>query len=126
MRHSLQSLASSGSLALLLIAGTAAMGHAEDQRLRRTVSVSATGTVNAEPDQATIATGVIAEGETARAALNANTAVMTKLVDGLKAVGIAANDIKTTAFNISPRYQNYKDGRPARSEERRVGKECRL
>lgn len=89
------------------------MSYAEDPRTARTVSVSATGSVSAEPDQAAISTGVIAEGDTARAALSANTALMAKLIDGLKAAGIAAKDIKTTAFNINPRYQNFKDGRPA-------------
>ena len=45
--------------------------------------------------------------------MTANSALMAKLIDGLKATGIAAKDIKTTSFNVSPRYQNYKDGRPA-------------
>ena len=38
---------------------------------------------------------------------------MTRLIDGLKAAGIEAKDIKTTSFNVNPRYQNFKDGRPA-------------
>lgn len=126
MRHSPRSLAGSGLLAFLVIAGPAAMCHAEDQRLPRTVSVSATGMVNAEPDQAAISTGVIAEGETARAALNANTATMARLIDGLKAIGIAANDIKTITFNISPRYQNYKDGRPATLSGYQVHNQVRI
>lgn len=87
------------------------MSHAQDPRAQRTISISATATVAAEPDQAAISTGVVAEGETARAALTANSEIMAKLIDGLKAAGIAAQDIKTTSFNISPRYQNFKDGR---------------
>ena len=89
------------------------MSSAQEMRMPRTVSVSATGTVSAEPDLAAIATGVVAEGDTARAALSANTAAMAKLIEGLKTNGIAPKDIKTVSFNVQPRYQNYKDGRPA-------------
>jgi uncharacterized protein len=100
-------------LSIVLTAGAPFMSEATELRTQRTVSVSATGMVSAEPDTAAISTGVIAEGDTARAALSANTALMAKLIDGLKAAGIAPKDIKTTSFNISPRYQNFKDGRPA-------------
>lgn len=113
MHPNLPRLAVAGLLALLINTGTATMSRSEEPRAARTVSVSATGHASAEPDQAVISTGVIAEGETARAALTANSALMAKLIDGLKATGIAAKDIKTTSFNVSPRYQNYKDGRPA-------------
>jgi uncharacterized protein len=101
-------------LALLLPLVTALSPlNAQDIKMQRTVSVSATGSVNAEPDQAAISTGVVAEGDTARAALSANTASMAKLIDGLKAAAIAPKDIKTVSFNVQPRYQNFKDGRPA-------------
>lgn len=104
-----------GATALLLFIVTAgsSMTHAQEMRVPRTVSVSATGTVTAEPDQAAISTGVVAEGETARAALSANTSIMSKLIEGLKAAGIEPKDIKTVSFNVQPRYQNDKDGRPA-------------
>ena len=103
----------SAALAVLLLTLGAGMSNAEDLRMARTVSVSATGVVTAEPDLASISTGVVAEGDTARAALSANTALMSKLVEGLKATGIQPKDIKTISFNVQPRYQNYKDGRPA-------------
>jgi uncharacterized protein len=126
MRFSLRPRLMRGLFALLLTVGPATMSHAEDQRLPRTVSVSATGTAVAEPDQAAISTGVIAEGDTARAALSANTVLMSKLIDGLKAAGIAAKDIKTTSFNVSPRYQNYKDGRPATINGYQVHNQVRI
>lgn len=101
------------ALALVFLTLGAGMSSAEDLRMARTVSVSATGMVTAEPDLAAISTGVVAEGDTARAALSANTALMSKLIEGLKATGIQPKDIKTISFNVQPRYQNYKDGRPA-------------
>src|SRR5262249_42305268 len=42
-----------------------------------------------------------------------SSALMAKLIDGLKALGVAAKDIQTTAINIEPRYTQAKDGRPA-------------
>ena len=97
------------ALAVLFLTLGAGMSNAEDLRIARTVSVSATGVVTAEPDLASISTGVVAEGDTARAALSANTALMSKLVEGLKATGIQPKDIKTISFNVQPRYQNYKE-----------------
>ena len=88
------------------------MSQPQESRAQRTVSVSATAVVAAEPDQAAISTGVVAEGETARAALTANSTAMAKLIEGMKAAGIGDKDVQTTSFNVSPRYQTFKDGRP--------------
>ncbi len=78
----------------------------------RTVSVSAQGRVSAAPDRASISTGVQTEADTAREAMARNTAAMSKLIDGLKALGIAAKDIQTTAIQVNPRYTNPRDGKP--------------
>lgn len=78
----------------------------------RTVSVSAQGRASAVPDRASISTGVQTEADTAREAMSRNTAAMTKLIDGLKALGIAPKDIQTTAIQINPRYANARDGKP--------------
>ncbi len=78
---------------------------------RRTISLSATGQVRVEPDMAMISTGVTSEGETARAALTANSRDMKAVIDGLKSSGIEARDIQTTNFSVSPRYRRFKDGR---------------
>jgi uncharacterized protein len=112
MRVTAYPLLQRATLALFLTCGPLTMSHAEEPRLPRTISVSATGAVSAEPDRAAISTGVVAEGDTARAALSANTAAMGRLIEGLKGAGIAPKDIQTSSFNISPRYQNFKDGRP--------------
>jgi hypothetical protein len=84
----------------------------DDRRMERTVSVSASGFVSAEPDIAHISTGVVSEAATAREALTLNTASMKKVVDGLKGAGVAAKDIQTVSFNVEPRYQHFKDGKP--------------
>lgn len=88
--------------------------HAAAEKLseRRSISISASGEVKVEPDLASISTGVTSEGETARAALDANTRNMKAVIEGLKSAGIDARDIQTTNFSVSPRYQYFKDRRP--------------
>jgi hypothetical protein len=72
----------------------------------RTVTVSASGTLAAEPDIAHISTGVVSEADTAREALSRNTTAMKRVIDGLKTMGIDAKDIQTVSFNVEPRYPN--------------------
>jgi hypothetical protein len=102
------------------------MSLAEEKRPERTVTVSASATVGAEPDLAAISTGVVSEAETAREALSRNTAAMRKVIDGLKAAGIEPKDIRTVAFNVSPRYEHYKDGRAPRITGYQVGNMVRI
>jgi uncharacterized protein len=97
--------------AALVIAGPGMA--ADDDKAERFVSVSATGSVVAVPDTAYITAGVLTEGDTAREALSRNNATTAKLIDGLKAAGIAAKDIQTSQLNVSPRYTQAKEGRPA-------------
>ena len=49
------------ALLLVLVTTGSTMSIAEEIRMPRTISVSATGTVTAEPDLAAISTGVVAE-----------------------------------------------------------------
>lgn len=86
--------------------------EAEPKPMPRTVSVLASGQVQAEPDTAHLSTGVASEGKTAGEALAKNSQSMRKVVDGLKASGIDPKDIQTVSFNVSPRHQHFKDGRP--------------
>jgi uncharacterized protein len=99
---------------------------ADGDKLERTVSVSASGTVTAEPDIAHISAGVTTEGETAKDAIARNSAVMGKLIEGLKGAGIAARDIQTTTLQVEPRYTQPKDGRPGAISGYRVVNQVRL
>lgn len=84
----------------------------QDKSMERTVTVSASGTVSATPDEASIATGVSSEAKSAREALSKNNEAMKKLIAELKAKGIEAKDIQTTQFNIEPVYVYPKEGQP--------------
>jgi uncharacterized protein len=104
------------ALALLLttcaatIAGTGA-GMAQIQTspdkmtIERTITVSGIGNVVVEPDIAHITLGVIAEADSAKIALEKNTAAMKAIVDALKARGLPPKDIQTSNFSINPRYR---------------------
>jgi uncharacterized protein len=111
--HNLAVALGSTLLATVLCAAGVVMAAEPDRQHDRTVSVSATGSVAAEPDLATISTGVVSEADTAREALSRNTATMAKVIEGLKALGISAQDIRTTAVNVEPRYRSTKDQAPA-------------
>jgi uncharacterized protein YggE len=84
-----------------------------DEPDKRTLSLSATGEVRTTPDKVDITAGVTSEGQTARAALDKNTESMTKVVDGLKAAGIAPEDIQTSNFSIAPIYEKKSQGHAA-------------
>src|SRR5262245_970458 len=113
LRHTVAVALGSLALATGLLAASGARAAERDPPPERTVSVSATGSVTAEPDLAMISTGVVSEAETAREALSRNTATMAKVIEGLKAHGISAQDIRTTALNVEPRYRAAKDQAPA-------------
>jgi uncharacterized protein len=84
--------------------------YAEEKALERTITVSATGTAEAEPDQARISSGVTTEALSAREALSANSESMTKVIAELKAKGIDGKDIQTASFNVEPVIDYSKDG----------------
>ncbi len=66
------------------------------------ITVHGTGTVMSVPDQAQLSFGVESQGDTARAALAANSAEMRRVLAALKAAG--AKDVKTQYVAVSPRY----------------------
>jgi uncharacterized protein YggE len=99
---------------------------ADGDKIDRTVSVLASGSVTAEPDVAQISAGVVTEADSAKDAMGRNSVVMTKLIDGLKAAGIQPKDIQTTTLNVEPRYTQPKDGRVAAINGYRVINQVRL
>lgn len=80
--------------------------------MERTVTVSASAEVAAEPDIARLSAGVASEADSAREALSRNTEAMRRLIEGLKGTGVDEKDIQTSAFNVEPRYTNPRDNRP--------------
>jgi len=94
--------------AALVMAAPAAFAQPQDHR--RMVSVEGEGIVTARPDTAHITAGVVTDADTARQALDDNSTQMAKVMETLTAAGIAADDIRTSNFAITPLYS-----RPARA-----------
>jgi hypothetical protein len=68
------------------------------------IIVSGSGSVTVPPDYAEIASGVTSQAKTAKEASDANAKVMAALNAALKTDGIAADDIQTLRFSVSPVY----------------------
>ena len=76
---------------------------AEDFRPR--ILVSGEGSAEVAPDMAVLQLTVTREAKTAREALDANSAAMSKVISAMEAKGIEKRDLQTTNFSIQPRYQ---------------------
>jgi uncharacterized protein YggE len=114
------------SWAVVLALSAAQSAFAADiDKAERTVVVSATGSVKAEPDIARVYVGVVTEADTAKDAFARNSAAMAKLLDGLKRVS-AASDIQTTAVTLTPRYTQPRDGRAPAIDGYRAANTVRL
>ena len=75
----------------------------------RGITVTGNGTVDAVPDRAEFSFGVHTESATAAAALGANGALMTKVIDAIQKAGVAKADIQTSQVSLSP--QTSSDGK---------------
>jgi uncharacterized protein len=96
----LKSLSLSTALALFFVQ----VAHAET---RATITVTGEGIVETTPDQATISLGVTTNAETAVAALAANSEAMAKMMEQLKAAGVAQADLQTSNLSLNPNWSNY-------------------
>jgi uncharacterized protein YggE len=67
------------------------------------ISVTGTGVSSVTPDRAEFSFGVVTQGKTAAAALDANADAIAKVVGALQAAGIAKADLQTTEVSVSPR-----------------------
>lgn len=72
---------------------------------KNTITVSDKSEVYAKPDLALADFSVITEAKTVADALNQNSEKMNKIISFMKRQGIAEADLKTTNFNIYPRYE---------------------
>ena len=69
----------------------------------RTISVSGTATLQVAPDRAALSLGVSRNAETAAGALSSANAAMQKVIDAVKAAGVAAKDIQTSQVSLGQR-----------------------
>ncbi|MBI4101403.1 MAG: SIMPL domain-containing protein [Candidatus Nealsonbacteria bacterium] len=69
------------------------------------ITVSGTGEIFVAPDLAQTSFSVITEAKTVGEALKQNTEKMNAVVNFVKGQGVESKDLKTTSFNIFPRYE---------------------
>ncbi|WP_128253544.1 SIMPL domain-containing protein [Falsirhodobacter deserti] len=89
----LKALVASGMMALPLAA------HAAPH-----IIVTGQAQAVAAPDMATVTLGVTTEGETAQAAMQANATELQRVMERLKAAGMAEADIQTTGLQLNPQW----------------------
>src|SRR5688572_12993818 len=75
------------------------------------LNVSAQGEAKRVPDIATMSTGVVTRAADSNAAMRANAEQMAKVVEAIKAAGIAAKDVQTSGISLNPSYQ-YAENQP--------------
>lgn len=97
------------ALLVLAVAALAGIGVPEtaggaSDDAREGITVTGVGHVNAVPDEAQFSLGITTKGQTARAALTANSARMQRLIAALKAAGVDERDIKTQDVSVGPNY----------------------
>jgi uncharacterized protein YggE len=68
----------------------------------RSITVSGTGIVTTVPNEADFNFGVSTTGSTANAALRANAARMTSVIQAIEKEGVPAADIQTSQISLSP------------------------
>jgi uncharacterized protein YggE len=69
------------------------------------ITVTGVGHAETAPDEAEFSLGITTKGETARAALTANSASMHELIAALKDAGVASKDVKTQDVSVGPSYE---------------------
>jgi uncharacterized protein YggE len=97
------------TLVLLVGSGVAAASDAEP---RPSINITGHGKVHYVPDMGYIHVGVASDGATAAEAWKKNEAIVRRIFDALKDLGLAEKDFKTANLNIQPRYLHKKDEAP--------------
>lgn len=90
------------------------------------IIVTGDGSVTAPPDYAEIASGATNQAKTAKEASDANAKVIVALNAALKSDGIAASDVQTLRFSVSPVYGTPQQNSPPKLVGFSVSNELRI
>jgi uncharacterized protein YggE len=81
------------------------------------LKVEADGEAKTRPDMMGISAGVVTTGRTAKAALAANNALANRLLDAVRAQGVAPRDVRTEELSVKPQFDKTDEQR-ANDEDR--------
>lgn len=98
------------TLVLLACVGVAAAASVPEPN--PSITITGTGKITYAPDTGYIHVGIASDGVTASEAWAKNEAIVKRIFDALKDLGIEEKDFKTTNLNVQPRYLNKKDAPP--------------
>jgi uncharacterized protein YggE len=76
------------------------------------VEITATETVQSEPDKATVGAGVTTRAPTAVQAMRDNAAAMERVLARLANLGIPRRDVQTSGISLNPQYRYANDNTP--------------
>jgi uncharacterized protein YggE len=83
--------------------------------------VTGTATTSVDPDLLVVQFGVEVQKTTAKEALDANSQLMTAVVDAIRAVGITDKEINTAQLTIYPVYESYQEKETGIYRQKLVG-----
>jgi len=92
-------------VAIILASASKQTTVVSGQDVRSTISVSGRSEVTVNPDKAEIFVNIETLQRTAKESKDENARISKDVMDALKKAGIKKNNIETTLFSISPRYQ---------------------
>jgi hypothetical protein len=77
-----------------------------DEPTERTITVTGTATITADPDEAVVTLGVRTQADRAQAAMDQNTREMNEVLQALRDLGLGEDDLATSLIELNPRYSN--------------------
>ena len=98
--------AAAAALALAAPAPAGAQNVAVDLRPGEVLlNVQAAGTSETRPDMMTVTAGVVTTGESAGAALEANSQLAERMIEAVRRHGVEPRDIRTTDLSVTPHFE---------------------
>jgi len=107
IRHTMTALAAA-ALALPIAANATQIEITSEGPV---IELSVYESVSAEPDLVTIGAGVTSQARSAVEAMRQNAAEMQRVIDQIRALGVADEDIQTTGINLNAQYDYDRDTR---------------
>lgn len=96
---------------MVVLALVAAPVAAQEETERR-LTVSGVGEVAAAPDMATVTLGVTERAKSAKSAMDAASASVSRMLTTLEEAGIEPRDVQTSELSLNPLWSDGEDNRP--------------
>lgn len=106
--RSLSRLVLTGGLSLIAVPVLAQVVSAPGAPQPPNIATSAVGESRITPDRGLLTVAVETQGETAAAAASDNGRLQARIIDAVKAAGVAAAQIRTSGYNVYPEYSGGK------------------